>query len=205
MEPLAFCKFHRSVKIHKSEITPKQEGFEIFRQTKSNKCPLFETSLSAQCEILDYLKEISVYSNRENSWEVSPSRNLLELALMSMKDSPPWHTQIIQFKSLKLSCFPWNRPPFTLNCDIRFVRLILQDLYKGKCKRVKMKLFTVDFRDLHSVCAYVYERERARCGADWFLFENEWMWLIVSLWLTLTSHAYINEYNCKATNFKCFH
>ena len=25
-----------------------------------------------------------------------------------------------------------------------------------------MKLFTVDFRDLHSVCAYVYDRERER-------------------------------------------
>lgn len=71
MEPLAFCKFQPSVKIHKSEITPKQEGFEILRQTKSNKCPLPETSLSAQCEILDYLKRFR-YIQVEKTHEKCP-------------------------------------------------------------------------------------------------------------------------------------
>lgn len=142
-----------------------------------------------KCSVWNFrlFKEISVYSSRENSWEVSPSRNLLELALMSMKESPTWHTQIIQFKSLKLSCFPWNRPPFTLNCDIRFVRLILQDLYKGKCKRVKMKLFTVDFRDLHSVCAYVYERERESEVWGRLLFVWEWMDVVNSFLMINTN------------------
>ena len=39
MEPLAAFKFQPSIKIHKSEILSKKEGFEIFGQTKSNKCP----------------------------------------------------------------------------------------------------------------------------------------------------------------------
>ena len=39
MEALAAFKFQSSIKIHKSEILSKKEEFEIFRQTKSNKCP----------------------------------------------------------------------------------------------------------------------------------------------------------------------